>query len=427
MKKQILLIASLFIGMISFAQTGFNYKALITDNNNALVSQSVDLRFSLLQGATIVYQETNVAITDANGIVSVFLGEGTPVSSDFATLDWSNSYLLKVEIDINDGSGYQDFGTNPLQYVPQAKYAEKAGNVFSGSYNDLTDKPNIIDTISNVIDTTSQFIRKPNNLAKGDILVYNGSRFDRLPKGIDNQILTMRNGIPTWMYKANISDSIYSVYLNSTDEDYVNFGTFQNFTNNADWSIIEKVKMPTGTGSDGGWHFFRGKAWEDIEGDIAIQLNSTQVYAWCQKNGWQSVSYNSTFQENQWYTICFQYNSSTQTLELYVDGTLVGQQGGIFSIDDSNNTNNLFFGGQDVDPSHGRGDLYSEASIIVAHQAWLQRLLTPAEIQNYDGYIALEPALFFSTGINSDSVIDTSNHGHNGTNGNTPEFLKDLP
>jgi len=122
--------------------SGFNYKALITNNGIALATQTVDVKFSLLDGtSTAVYEETHATSTNANGIVSVLLGEGTVVSGDFSTIDWTNNYSLKVEIDTQDGNGYQDFGTNPFKYVPYAKYAEKAGNVFSGDYGDLTNVP----------------------------------------------------------------------------------------------------------------------------------------------------------------------------------------------------------------------------------------------------------------------------------------------
>lgn len=48
------------------------------------------------------------------------------------------------------------------------------------------------------------------------------------------------------MYTVDINnpDSIYTVYLNSADEDYINFGTFENFTNSSDWCVIEKLKCP---------------------------------------------------------------------------------------------------------------------------------------------------------------------------------------
>ena len=81
-------------------------------------SQPVTFRFTVLEnGNNAVYQETQSAVTDANGIVAVNVGEGTVVSGDFSTIDWgSNTYFLKVEIDT--GSGYQDFGNSELKYVP---------------------------------------------------------------------------------------------------------------------------------------------------------------------------------------------------------------------------------------------------------------------------------------------------------------------
>jgi len=140
MKKQLLTIIAILIAGMTFAQSGFNYKALITDNGNALNNQTVDFRFTLLQnGNTSVYQETQTAATDANGIVSVNVGEGTVLSGNFSTINWENTYFLKVEIDT--GNGYQDFGTSELKYVPYAKYAETAANTFSGDFNDLSNVP----------------------------------------------------------------------------------------------------------------------------------------------------------------------------------------------------------------------------------------------------------------------------------------------
>ncbi len=121
---------------------GFNYKALITNNGTALATQTVDVKFTLIDNtSTAVYEEIHATSTDANGIVSVLLGEGTINLGDFSTIDWTNNFALKVEIDTQDGSGYQNFGTNPFKYVPYAKYAEKAGNVFSGDFGDLNNVP----------------------------------------------------------------------------------------------------------------------------------------------------------------------------------------------------------------------------------------------------------------------------------------------
>ncbi len=218
------------------------------------------------------------------------------------------------------------------------------------------------------------------------------------------------------------TESQYAVYLNRADEDFIDFGTFEGFTTGTDWCIIEKVKLPAGTGSQGGWHFFRGKAWEDKEGDIAISIAENRVYAWCRKNmEWVDIAYVATFNEDQWYTICLQYDATEELLELYVDGERVGEQA-LEPMDDSNNNNRLFWGGQEVD-NPDLGDLYSETSIIIAHQAWLQRKLSGPEITAYDGYLAPEPALFFGSEIRSESVADMSGNGRQGANGNTPEFI----
>ncbi len=142
MKNVILTLVAILIASFSFAQGGgFNYKALITDNGNVLANHSVTFKFTVLEnGTTSVYQETQTATTDANGIVAVNIGEGAVVSGDFDTIDWGgNPYFLKVEIDT--GSGYQNFGTTEFKAVPYAKYADNAGNTFSGNFGDLSNIP----------------------------------------------------------------------------------------------------------------------------------------------------------------------------------------------------------------------------------------------------------------------------------------------
>ncbi len=131
MKKSIILLAML-ISITSFAQYGVNYKALIQQNGNVLANHSVNLRFTLLENSNPVYQETHSATTDANGIVSVNIGEGTVVSGSFPD-DWNKIYFYKTEI--NSGSGYQDFGTQQFKAVPYSYFA------FSADYQTLTEAP----------------------------------------------------------------------------------------------------------------------------------------------------------------------------------------------------------------------------------------------------------------------------------------------
>ncbi len=144
MKKLLLFMLALFISATTYAQTReFNYKALITNNGNALNNQAVILKFSIKRNGTLtIYSETQSTTTDVNGIVVEQIGDGTVLSGNFATIDWGGArYFLKVEIDINDGNGFQDFGTSELKAVPYAKYADKAANVFSGDFGDLSNVP----------------------------------------------------------------------------------------------------------------------------------------------------------------------------------------------------------------------------------------------------------------------------------------------
>ena len=194
--KHIYLLFLLLFGYTVWAQnTSFNYKALLTDNGNLIQNQTIDIRFSILEnGTTLIYQETHQTITDANGIVVVQIGEGT-TTDDFTMIDWENSQYLKVEIDT--GSGFQDFGTTAFSAVPYAKYADKAGNIFSGNFTDLSNVPSGLsdgddDTqltetqVDNYV-SNNGYLTQVDNIrgipvsnttpANGQVLKYNGAQF----------------------------------------------------------------------------------------------------------------------------------------------------------------------------------------------------------------------------------------------------------
>lgn len=224
----------------------------------------------------------------------------------------------------------------------------------------------------------------------------------------------------------------YVCQTTAADEDYVDFGSLEGFTASGDWSVIEKVKLPSDFSTPDRWHVFRGKAWEDKPGDLALRLDEDQAYGWIRvgsdfSGDWKSVNYDTTVQLDVWYTICMQYDASGETLELYVNGDRKDIVTGIVTQDDSTNTNKLFFGGQDVDPGDSQGDLYHEADIVIAHHAWFQRLLSSEEISGYDGTLSsLDTTdLFFATNIGDSGITDASGNGHHGTIGNTPEFYID--
>ncbi len=144
MKKAILTLLVMLMVTSIFAQSKyFNYKALITDNGAVVNTQTVNIRFTIYDVSVVgspvqVFQETHTLQTDENGIVIAKMGLENP--TDWDLIDWTNQNLaLNVEYDL--GNGYEPMGMRRFNYMPYAKYANYAGNVFSGDFNDLTNVP----------------------------------------------------------------------------------------------------------------------------------------------------------------------------------------------------------------------------------------------------------------------------------------------
>ncbi len=153
MKTLITLLAIFFISITSFAQTGFNYKAVVKDDNeNVVANQDVTIRFSILDaltGGNIESLEIHDDImTDANGIAIANIGEGSQSLSYgfFSEIDWgSHAHFLKVEIDITGGTNFVDMGTTEFKAVPYALYADKVKDQAFKSEDGVTYAENTTD------------------------------------------------------------------------------------------------------------------------------------------------------------------------------------------------------------------------------------------------------------------------------------------
>ena len=126
MKKTILLLFTILISSLGFAQEGFNYKALVTNNGNPVTNSSIDVKVTIKNSSgTIEWKEehSNVS-TDANGIFSITIGTGTRISGapSFDEIDWQPDFTYSVSIDT--GTGYTNLVSNePLNSVPYAALA----------------------------------------------------------------------------------------------------------------------------------------------------------------------------------------------------------------------------------------------------------------------------------------------------------------
>ena len=129
--KKITLIALLFCSFtLLFAQAPqkMSYQAVIRKADGSLVvNTSVGIKTSILQGSangTASYVETQTTTTNVNGLATLAIGGGTPVTGTFAGINWaSGTYFIKTETDPTGGTNYTISGTSQLLSVPYALYA----------------------------------------------------------------------------------------------------------------------------------------------------------------------------------------------------------------------------------------------------------------------------------------------------------------
>jgi hypothetical protein len=126
----IIALAHLLISSSIFAQAPqkMSYQAVIRNTSGALVtSTTVGMKISILQGTatgTVAYSETQIASTNANGLVSVEIGSGTIIIGTFSGINWGNGpYFIKTQTDPLGGTNYTIASSSQLMSVPYALFS----------------------------------------------------------------------------------------------------------------------------------------------------------------------------------------------------------------------------------------------------------------------------------------------------------------
>jgi len=132
------------LALITFALATFNslgqspdqisYQAIIRANDNSLVTNSyVDVRIIIRAGninGDIIYQEEHQTITNNNGLISLIIGNETPIIGNFSKIPWSqDSYFIETQVNIDEEKNYNIIGTSQLLSVPYALHAKTAKNI----------------------------------------------------------------------------------------------------------------------------------------------------------------------------------------------------------------------------------------------------------------------------------------------------------
>ena len=132
--KKIILFLFLLVSSFLHGQTqGLNYQAVILntseieipgtnvkENQVPLGLEDITFRFSVSNKDEIEYIEEQTVTTDASGMVSLIVGEGTPISATFQDIVWDGKLkYLNIEIDIlNNNDGFIFLDTQKILYIP---------------------------------------------------------------------------------------------------------------------------------------------------------------------------------------------------------------------------------------------------------------------------------------------------------------------
>ncbi|MDN3493455.1 hypothetical protein [Winogradskyella bathintestinalis] len=148
-KVSVALLIAILVSISSFAQQGINYKALIKDDlGNVVANQEIEVRFFIFKsGGGLEYNEDHLTTTDANGLVVLTIGQGSPGQfQDFTTINWGeDDYVLRVGIDLELDSSFVYFDDTPFNAVPYALLAENVRNQTFKSDNGITFSENTTD------------------------------------------------------------------------------------------------------------------------------------------------------------------------------------------------------------------------------------------------------------------------------------------
>ena len=321
MKKFYPTLFFVFISLSLWAQSPekMSYQAVIRDaSDNLVISTSVGMQISILQGSTNgtpVYVEIQTPTTNANGLISIEIGNGTVQSGDFSTIDWANeTYFIKTETDPTGSTSYSITGTSQLLSVPYALHA-KTAETFTGTITETDptytawDKSTGISITESQISDLNHFTTAdetdpsvPTGTQTGEMQYWNGTAWVTIAAGTTGQKLSNVNGVPIWIdgdaMVDPVSGQIWKDVFSLTGEIWMdrNLGALQVATSSDDAAAYGDLYQ-WGRAADGHESRTSGTtstlSSNDTPGHGDFITNASSPYDWrsTQNNNlWQGVS-----------------------------------------------------------------------------------------------------------------------------------------
>lgn len=140
----LLLFSFLYISNTLAQSPGFNYQAMILNNQNIQIPgtdvsnsntplslEDLIVRFTITNENNVEYVEEHITSTDEFGMISLIVGDGYSVNEySFDDIIWDGKpKYLKVEFDIEkDNDGFFELDNQKILYIPQASINSNIGN-----------------------------------------------------------------------------------------------------------------------------------------------------------------------------------------------------------------------------------------------------------------------------------------------------------
>lgn len=115
------------------------------------INKPIGLQFTIIDNSLSasnpieLYKEQQITMTDNHGVVRLNIGEGTAISGDLASIDWSKNVTYKLNTRVYENadttslSYFSNSSSLKLDAVPIAIYAEKAGGGLKFSVSNTGD------------------------------------------------------------------------------------------------------------------------------------------------------------------------------------------------------------------------------------------------------------------------------------------------
>lgn len=263
-KLQLLFVCIFCIQLITNAQSDrFNYQGVARNASGAaLANTNLGIKISIISSTptgTVEYEETHTITTNDFGLYNLNIGGGTVITGSIATINWgAANHFVKVEMDPNGGTTYQDLGTHQLLTVPYAKQASALTIYPSGTanpdkliighspafqnygllYNDMFDIFKFISSSSEVFNI---------NLSTNSI------EYPHPSKGLGKTLVSDANGVATWQDKGTKFTEITMpgcpslANVTSTATLLANLGTFTKQSGETNIDVLLSTHFFVGT------------------------------------------------------------------------------------------------------------------------------------------------------------------------------------